>query len=63
MEMKITNSFISPYTSNIIPVEPSSIEASSGLTEAVFSKQLLDQAIGFIVLLRTTVETLLNPQD
>ena len=39
--------FISPYTSNIIPVEPSSIEASSGLTEAVFSKQLFRSGYWF----------------
>ena len=42
--------FIAPYSSQIVSINPTTLSISSGLTQAIFSKQLFTEATGFIVL-------------
>ena len=39
--------FISPYSSQIVSINPTTLSVSSGLTQAVFSKQLFTEGYWF----------------
>ena len=47
MEIIIINSFVAPFSSKIISITPNQLNVSSGLTEAIFSKDLFKSGYWF----------------